>query len=261
MGLASVRPGLVPAPDPLVAKVESLQNLLVSFATGGGSNQYGDYEELRRELLSSPITSPGLPRFVHTCRDVSQFWQFIKYKYRTYAERREYIWDEFRPLLELVEARATTPLQPSDQQVLSRLSPESVQTVWQRALDRRISDPEGAITAARSLLETVCKHILDDLSVTYDESGDLPKLYRLTSEALNIAPSQHTEQVFKQILGGCTSVVEGLAALRNRLGDAHGGGRARIRPAPRHAQLAVNLAGAMTSFLVATWEARKNAST
>jgi Abortive infection C-terminus len=95
-----------------------------------------------------------------------------------------------------------------------------VQTVWQRALARRISDPEGVITAARSLLETVSKHILDDLSVSYDESGDLPKLYRLTSEALNIAPRQHTEQVFKQILGGCTSVVEGLAALRNRLGDS-----------------------------------------
>jgi len=77
---------------------------------------------------------------------------------------------------------------------------------------------------------------------------------------LKIAPSQHTEQVFKQILGGCTSVVEGLAALRNRLGDAHGGGRARIKPAPRHAQLAVNLAGAMTAFLVATWEARKQAA-
>ncbi len=251
----------MPAPDPLVAKVESLQNLLVSHATGGTGAEYGDYEQLRRELLNNPLIEPGLPRFVHTSRDLSQFWQFIKYKYRTYAERREYIWDEFRALIDLVEARAHAPVLPSDEQVLSRLSPEAVQTVWQRALERRISDPEGAITSARGLLETVCKHILDDLSVRYDDAGDLPKLYRLTSESLNIAPSQHTAQVFKQILGGCTSVVEGLAALRNRLGDAHGGGRSRVRPAPRHAQLAVNLAGSMTSFLVATWEARKNAAT
>jgi hypothetical protein len=135
-----------------------------------------------------------------------------------------------------------------------------VQSVWNRALERRISDPEGAITSARALLETVCKHILDDLKVDYDDAADLPKLYRLTSQALQIAPSQHSQAVFKQILGGCTSVVEGLGALRNRLGDAHGGGRAKVRPAPRHAQLAVNLAGSMTSFLVATWEARKNAS-
>jgi Abortive infection C-terminus len=125
-------------------------------------------------------------------------------------------------------------------------------------LERRASDPEGAITSARALLETVCKHVLDDLGIGYDESADLPKLYRLTSEALKVAPSQHTEHVFKQILGGCTAVVEGLGSLRNRLGDAHGGGRSRVKPAARHAQLAVNLAGAMTSFLVATWEARKN---
>ncbi|HZP39230.1 MAG TPA: abortive infection family protein [Methylomirabilota bacterium] len=250
----------MPLPDPLVAKVEALQNLLVSHATGGGGD-YGDYEELRRELLNNPLTGTGLPRFVHTCRNLAQFWQFIKFRLRSYAERREYIWEEFRPLIESVEARTNAPLLPSDQQVLSRLSPESVQTVWQRALERRISDPEGAITSARGLLETVCKHILDDLAVRYDDAADLPKLYRLTSESLNIAPSQHTAQVFKQILGGCTSVVEGLAALRNRLGDAHGGGRSRVRPAPRHAQLAVNLAGSMTSFLVATWEARKNAGT
>jgi len=251
----------MPAPDPLVAKVESLQNLLVAHATGGDGSKYGDYEALRRQLLDIPSIEPGLPSFVHTCRDLSQFWQFIKYKFGTYAERREYLWDEFRPLIEILEVRARSPVLPTDEQLLARLSADSVQAVWQRALERRNADPEGAITSARALLETVCKHILDDLSVAYEDTDDLPRLYRLTAESLNLAPSQHTEKVFKQILGGCTSVVEGLGALRNRLGDAHGSGRTRVRPAPRHAQLAVNLAGSMTSFLVATWEARKNVTT
>ena len=252
---------MAPAPDPLVQKMEALQSVLVATATSGGGSDYGDYAQLRTELIANPLTKGGLPRFVHTCRDLAQFWQFIKYKFPTYAERREYLWGEFRPLLDALEARPNTPFVPSDEQLLVKLSPESVQAVWARALERRISDPEGAITSARALLETVCKHILDDVGVPYDEAADLPKLYRLTSEALKIAPSQHTEPVFKQILGGCTSVVEGLGSLRNRLGDAHGGGRARVKPAPRHAQLAVNLAGSMTSFLVATWEARKNAET
>lgn len=39
--------------------------------------------------------------------------------------------------------------------------------------DSRAADSEGAITAARSLLESVCKHILDAASVTYDDSADL----------------------------------------------------------------------------------------
>lgn len=244
------------APDPLIEKVERLQNALVAHATGSGADG-NEYQELRSELLNNPLTKGGLPRCVHTCRDLSQFWQYIKYKFGTYAERREFLWGEFRPLLETLESRPNSPLQPSDEDLLSRLSGESVQAVWNRALERKISDPEGAITSARALLETVCKHVLDDLGIIYDDNADLPKLYRLTSDSLNIAPSQHSEQVFKQILGGCTSVVEGLGALRNRLGDAHGGGRQRVKPAPRHAQLAVNLAGSMTSFLVATWEAKK----
>jgi hypothetical protein len=50
-------------------------------------------------------------------------------------------------------------------------------------------------------------------------------------------------------------VVNGLASVRNRLSDAHGQGRKPVRPASRHAELAVNLAGTMALFLVATFEA------
>jgi hypothetical protein len=72
--------------------------------------------------------------------------------------------------------------------------------------------------------------------------------------------SQHTEPIFKQILGGCTSVVEGLGALRNRLSDSHGKGLKRVKPDTRHAELAVNLAGSMATFLVETWEHLKDQS-
>jgi hypothetical protein len=102
----------------------------------------------------------------------------------------------------------------------------------------------------------VCKHILDDASISYDEGIELPKLYKLTAKQLRLAPEQHSEEVFKQILGGCASVVDGLGALRNRLSDAHGRGRAPAKPAARHAELAVNLAGALCMFLVSTAAAR-----
>ena len=77
-------------------------------------------------------------------------------------------------------------------------------------------------------------------------------------KALKLAPDDHSEQVFKQILGSCQSVVESLGALRNKLGDAHGGGPKKAKPAARHAELAVNLSGSMATFLVATWEARQS---
>lgn len=134
---------------------------------------------------------------------------------------------------------------------------EHIHGTWQKALERRNSDPEGAITSARTLLESVCKHILDASGGTYDDGDDMNKLYRQTAERLNIAPTQHTEKVFKQILGGCTAVIERLAAVRNRLSDSHGKGKAAAMPSARHAELAVNLAGAMAVFLLATWEAHR----
>jgi hypothetical protein len=67
--------------------------------------------------------------------------------------------------------------------------------------------------------------------------------------------------VFKQIIGGCTAVVEGLGALRNRLSDSHGKGKVAAKPAPRHAELAVNLAGSLALYLLATHTARNEAET
>jgi hypothetical protein len=133
-----------------------------------------------------------------------------------------------------------------------------VHTVWEKALARRHTDPDGAITTARTLLETVCKRILDEAGETYSDKDDMPVLYRAVAIRLQIAPSQHTEDAFKRILGGATSVVEGLGSLRNKIGDAHGRGGKPVRPTARHAHLAVNLAGAMATFLVDTWAARKS---
>ena len=100
--------------------------------------------------------------------------------------------------------------------------------------------------------------LLDDLAIPAADQDDLPALYRKLSKGLKLAPDDHSEQVFKQILGNCQSVVESLGALRNKLGDAHGGGPKRARPAARHAELAVNLAGSMATFLIATWDAKRS---
>lgn len=127
-------------------------------------------------------------------------------------------------------------------------------------MDRRSTDPEGAITAARTLLESTCKHLLDELYVAYADDADPSKLWAQCAERLNLGPNQHAEPVFKAILGNCQSIVNNLAAIRNRVGDAHGKGKRAVRPKPRHAELAVNLAGSMAAFLVGTWTEHRNKS-
>lgn len=242
--------------DDLITKAESLKVMLVSHATGGSSNTI-EYKGLRQELMNIPRLAKLLPRFVHTCRDPAEFWSFIKPKFGTHTERREYLRNEFDPLLSMLESESRTPSDAVITATVKALSSAYIQEVWQKALKRRSTDIEGALTAARTFLESVCKHILDATGSSYDDSADLPKLYSLTAKQLNLSPSQHTGQLFKQILGSCQTVVEGIGALRNRHSDAHGKGSSGVKPAARHAELAVNLSGTMATFLLQTWEARK----
>ncbi len=79
----------------------------------------------------------------------------------------------------------------------------------------------------------------------------------MAAKALNLAPSQHSEEAIRAILGGAMTLVNGIGTLRNRLSDSHGQGGKPVRPSPRHASLAVNLAGAVATFLVETWHARQ----
>ncbi len=240
----------------LVARLEAMQELMVLHVTGGRANEK-EYAELRRELLFHPEFTGRLPRVVETCRTAHQLWHELKH-FDTYQARREFLWGQFRPVLDALEGLNACPADEVVSEVLTTFDVEHVGGVWQKALGRRAHDPDGAITIAKTLIETVCKHILDDYGVSYSDRDDLPRMYHLAAEQLRLAPSQHTENEFRRILGSCEAVVNSLSALRNWLGDAHGQGRRVVRPAPRHAELAVNLAGTMATFLVATWSARRS---
>jgi hypothetical protein len=242
----------------LLEKLATLQNMLVSYSRyESGNVDAAEFKSLRDELLQNPTIRVKLPRFVLVHRDFRQFWSFIKHQSASYEGRRMYICSEFAPVLDFVE-HAGSPADEVVSGILSRLDAENVHRAWTRALDRRSEDPEGTITLARTLVETVCKCILDEEHVPYDEGTELPKLYRLTAGILHLAPNQHSEQIFKQILGGCQAVVEGLGAMRNKLSDAHGKGKSPARPDARHAELAANLAGAMATFLIESWKGRSD---
>lgn len=126
----------------------------------------------------------------------------------------------------------------------------SVSRSWEAAISKVVTDPEGAITATRTTLESVCKHICDERSAPYEDGWDLSRLYRAACSVMEVAPDQHSEQIIKQILSGAVTVVSGLAGMRNALSDAHGKGKHSVRPAPRHAKLAVNAGFAVAGFLI-----------
>jgi len=237
-----------------------LENILLAACEGDRSST-DLYTQLRGTLMADSVLKPLLPEFVRTCRDLSHFWSYAKDlptgTSGHWEKRRKHVRDGLTPLFDFLERRHTAPIDDVASDVLKSFDADGVHAVWNKALERRHADPEGAITSARTLLETVCKRVLDETQTPYTDRDDLPSLYKAAATSLNIAPSQHTEDTFKRILGGATSVVEGLGSLRNKIGDAHGQGKRAVRPTARHAQLAVNLAGTMATFIIETWNDRQ----
>ncbi|MGV3607363.1 MAG: abortive infection family protein [Planctomycetaceae bacterium] len=238
-------------------RADSLVRMLISKATGGNFEEIA-YFELRLFFIKDAELAQFVPNWLKSIRDGNQFWQFIKPKFPTYAERREFLWKEFQPLLRRCETGQSLPAEDEVITILKTLNSEGVESVWRKALFRLPEDPDGSITTSRTLIETVCKHILEEFKEPFDERDDLPKLYRKVALKLKLTPEDHDEQVFKQILGGCSSVVTGIGLVRNRLGDAHGHDRSHLKPKKRHAKLAVNLAGAMALFLLETHQKNKH---
>lgn len=122
-----------------------------------------------------------------------------------------------------------------------------------RKCEEKLSDGDysGAITNARSLVEAVLVGIekaLDSTASEYD--GDLVKLYRRVQKHLNLEPERKDiGDSLRQILSGLTSVVHGLAAMRNKMSDAHA---TSYRPSRHHAKLAVYAATTLADFLFET---------
>lgn len=237
----------------IINGIETLQNILVARATGEQTSD-SEYKEIRAKLITIPAVKEKIPNFVLTCTDLGQFWGYIKFKFPTYQERRNFIREGFSGVLERIDLEQIFPSDDITSQKIEKLNQRYIHQEWQKALARRAVDPEAAITSARSLLETVCKFVLDSNSIEYKDSDDLPKLYKQASESLNLSPTQHTENIFKEILSGCISVVKGLGSLRNKLSDAHGKSGDYIKPSERHAEFAVNIAGATSIFLLETLE-------
>lgn len=111
------------------------------------------------------------------------------------------------------------------------------------------------------MLESLFKFILHDLNISFDdEKLSLPELYKLVIKQLRLSPDQYNEPLFKQILSGIKTTVEGLGSLRNKLGDAHGKSPTNnYKPKERHSELAVNLSGTLALFIYKTFiEFKKN---
>lgn len=109
-------------------KVSYLLNLLTNRATGLAVKEE-EYSELRQELLSNPAVAPMLPPWLRLHEDLNSFWNFIKSKFDKYADRRNYLSEQFTPLLDLLESGSVVPPAPQHIRPPSLTSNNSPQIV------------------------------------------------------------------------------------------------------------------------------------
>lgn len=243
-------------PDDLFECALFLRNNIIGLTTHGGSE--AAYKLARKRLMEDQASRRLLPKFVRFSNDAASVQSAllsVASGSGSWAIRRGHVTNAFIPLLTFLESGGGA----ADFTITDGLDvydAPAVQAFWAKALERRTTDPDGAVTAASTLLEEVCKHIIEDSGAEWGTKWNMPKLYSEAARVLRLAPSQHQEEVFKTILGNCQSIVQSIGSLRNKGGDAHAGGRSRVPFKPRHAALTVNLAGSMALFLIDTWQAR-----
>lgn len=224
------------------------KNMLISIATGGEQDAK-IYEYTRSKFIESSILKPYIPSWLKTCRTVKEYWSFIKENRQHYSDRRTFLSREFSAVLDYFEFGMISPINYS-----IKFDEAYIHNEWEKALDRKTKDPEGAITISRTLIESVLKFILKEQGIEFNQNADLSEIYKEVAKLLNLAPEQHQEVIFKQILGGSSAIVNGLGQMRNKLGDSHGTNGLSAKPEERHSELAVNLAGTMSIFLYKTYK-------
>jgi hypothetical protein len=169
--------------------------------------------------------------------------------------------DEQR-LFEIVSRIETGAVPPA----LTRLSGtaqtlnfDTVSRDLKRALDTAHTDPESAVTSARSTVESVCRSIILELGGELPNKKDIKGLFNAVKKPLGLSPDRKdldteiADDVRKN-LSGLATVVEGIGALRTHGGDAHGRERGYVRIDPRIANLSINTASTVALFLIETWQ-------
>lgn len=143
-----------------------------------------------------------------------------------------------------------TPLDESIDDLLGRIPGHSIREKWEKALSRRITDPSGAITAARALLETTLKWIIEQRGGKPTENNK--ELFNKAIDALGLVVKG---KPIEKTIVGLDSIIWGIGDMRNKHGDAHGAASDAIPPTKSEAGFCVNLAGSVALYLLEEFEA------
>jgi hypothetical protein len=123
-------------------------------------------------------------------------------------------------------------------------------------------DTESAIGKAKELVETVCKHILEQERIEIRKGWSFTELFNKTKEKLDFLPEHvidegKTKKSLENMLQGLSSIDSSIAVIRNTYGAGHGKSPEFLKLDKRYAQLMVGAASDIALFLLSTYEDKK----
>lgn len=222
-------------------------------------------------LNKTPGSHSALVRLIEELADTRNYFKEDERHQRTIEYLNEYLKRDGLQLISrdgasrLQSVGVNKPLTHGLSRVIDGLGFAGVSADFERALQAAEHDPEDAITAACSTVESVCKCILDEMERPYPPKQDIKGLVSEVGKHLRLSPARDdlpAELIadIKQVLSGLLSVTSGIGALRTHGGDAHGRGRKKAPVDARIARLAVHAASTVSLFYIETWNRMKAGS-
>jgi Abortive infection C-terminus len=162
---------------------------------------------------------------------------------RHFNEFIDYI-EEEQIDVQIMHVKAKVPQELTYQIIL-----ESIEKCERRI---EIGDYSGAVTSAKTLVEGVCKEILENFpEVEIKKNISLISLFGKVRDNLSLDPGDpKMDNALKEVITGLNKIVGGISEVRNSYGDSH---LSTNKIKEHHALVVVNSAKTVVNFLFGTY--------
>ncbi|WHY63657.1 abortive infection family protein [Cytobacillus firmus] len=241
-----------------IETLEKVKSEITSYINGS-SSQFIDNESFRKARIIikriSQEQNLEVPSFITACRTVEETVDelysdgapdFVQVNYVNLSFNKYIDFLEEQQLdVKIVHVEAEVPEELKFEYIL-----ESIEKCENRI---NSGDYSGAVTSAKTLVEGVCKEILNKFAdITIDNKTDLPALFTKVRQNLNLDPRDpDLDKALKEVLTGLIKIVNGISEIRNKRGDSH---IPTYKIDRHHALIVVNSAKTVVTFLFNTYE-------
>ncbi len=130
----------------------------------------------------------------------------------------------------------------------------SIEKEFERSLAHIDRDPHASITAASSIIESLCKTYIETFNIEMPNKQSIVPLWKTVQQHLGFNIDHNLEGDQRKIFQGLSSIVDGVGAFRTHIGSAHGRGIQPPQIAVAEARLAVNSAHTLVLFIMESWK-------